>query len=112
MIFGSQIVYFVTRVGTGVFDEYGYETMTEAEVPVEGCYHQPMRAEEATQILGTVATQLWKTIAPPEAAAVAAKSTGTLKEGGRTFHIVGGAQPMRDFTNPHHVTILSEIQSV
>lgn len=112
MSFGSQTVYFVTVTGTGVFDEFGNETMAESEVAVAGCQHNPMSAAEAAEMFGNVATQIWRTIAPPEAAAVAAKSTGVLKEGGRTFHILGGAQPFRDFTDPFMVRILSEIQSV
>lgn len=111
MSFGSQTVSFVTEVGTGVIDEYGYETKTPTDVPVIGCRHRPLSAQEATEILGKVATQVWKTTAPPDAAAIAAKSTGVLKEGGRTFSIIGGAQPFQDMTDPFKVTILSEIQS-
>ena len=112
MSFGSQTVAFVTLVGTGVFDEYNVEGMTEADVPVAGCRHRPLSAAEAGQLLGEVATQVWKTTAPPEAAAIAAKSTGTLKVDGRTFHILGGTQPFEDFNDPFKVTILSEIQEV
>lgn len=108
--FGSQTVSFVTVTGTGVFDDLGYETTTEAEVPVEGCRHRPLSAQEASEVFGNVARQVWKTTAPPEAAAIAAKSTGVLKEGGRTFHILGGAQPFVDMGgDPFKVTILSEI---
>lgn len=109
MSFGSQTVAFVTLAGTGVYDEFGNEGTTESEVEVTGCRHRPLTAQEATEALGNVATQVWKTTAPPEAAATAAKSTGTLKEGGRTFHIFGGAQPFEDFTDPFKCTILSEI---
>lgn len=112
MSFGSQTVTFVTVTGTGVYDEFNNETMTETDVPVTGCRHRPLRAEEAAEMFGNVATQVWKTTAPPEAAAIAAKSTGTLKEGGRTFHILGGAQPFEDLADPFKVTILSEIQTV
>jgi hypothetical protein len=110
--FGNQTVSFVTLTGTGVYDDYGNETTTSAEVAVAGCHHRPMSAAEAAEVGGNVATQVWMTTAPPEAAAVAAKSTGTLKEGERTFHILGGAQLFRDLSDPFKCTILSEIQSV
>jgi len=109
MSFGSQTVSFVTVTGTGVFDEFGNEGTTEVDVPVTGCRHRPLSAAEAAEAFGNVATQVWKTTAPPAAAAVAAKSTGTLKEGGRTFHVLGGAKPFEDMSNPFKVTILSEI---
>lgn len=109
MSFGSQTVGFVTIVGTGVYDEYGIETTTETEVPVYGCRHRPLRADEAPEVLGNMARQVWKTTAPPEAAAIAAKSTGKLKVGSKTFHIVGAAQPFEDMADPFKVTILSEI---
>lgn len=112
MSFGSQTVYFVTVTGTGVFDARGFEVTTPTDVPVEGCRHRPLSAQEASEVFGDVAKQVWKTTAPPEAAAAAAKSTGVLKEGGRTFHIIGGAQPFEDYNDPFKVTILSEIQGV
>lgn len=110
--FGSQTVGFVTLVGTGVVDEYGYETKTETEVPVYGCRHRPLTAAEATEALGNVAHQVWKTTAPPEAAAIAAQSTGHLKVDGVTYFIIGGAQPFEDMSDPFKVTILSEINPV
>lgn len=108
-MFGSQTVTFVTLVGTGVYDEYGFEQTTETEVEVTGCRHRPLSAKEANEALGNVAQQIWKTTAPPEAAAVAAKSTGKLRVGGVTYHILGGAQQFEDFSDPFKVTILSEL---
>ncbi|WP_349318992.1 hypothetical protein [Mycolicibacterium canariasense] len=102
----------MTITGTGVFDDRGFETTTPVDVPVEGCRHRPLSAQEAAEVVGDVATQVWKTTAPPEAAAVAARSTGTMKVDGRTFHIIGGAQVFEDYTDPFKVTILSEIQGV
>jgi hypothetical protein len=112
MKLGSQTVSFVTVTGTGVYDEFGTEGTASTDVPVTGCRHRPLSAKEATEAFGNVATQVWKTTAPPEAAAIAAKSTGTLKEGGRTFHIMGGALPFEDFNDPFKCTIFSEIVSV
>lgn len=112
MSFGSQTLSFVTVAGTGVFDDEGFEETTTSEIPVGGCRHRPLSAAEASEAFGKVGTQVWKTTAPPEAAAIAAKSTGVFKEGGRTFNILGGAQPFEDFADPFKVTILSEIQDI
>lgn len=108
MKLGSQTVYFVTLVVTG-HDDFGVAITTPTDVPVYNCRHTPLSAKEAAEAGGNVGTQMWETLAPPEAVAIAAASTGTLKEGGRTFHIYGGAQPLGDFNRPHHVSILSEI---
>jgi len=106
--FGTQTVGFVSLVGTGEFDDFGFEITTETEVPVYGCRHRPLSAKEAAEALGNVAEQIWKTTAPPEAAAIAAASTGKLKVDGKTYHILGGAQAFEDYVDPFKVTILSE----
>lgn len=111
MTFGSQTVTFITLTGTGVYDADGIETMTEVPVPVSGCRHRPLRAEETPQWLTNLATQIWKTTAPPEAAAIAAKSTGRLSVAGVTYEILGGAQPFEDFSGPFKVTILSKVEN-
>ena len=110
MSFGDQSVTFVTVTGTGVFNDYGEEVVTTTETVVAGCRHRPLSAAEATEAFGNVATQIWKSSCPPVAAAIAAKASGTLKEGGRTFHVLAGAQPFTDMAgDPFKVTILSEI---
>lgn len=113
MSLGGQTVTFTTLTGTGVYDELGDEIMTESDVSVAGCLHEPMSASEMPEWLTNIATQVWITTAPPEAAAIAAKSTGVLEEGGVTYKIIGGAQPNPDFSGAvHNVTILSQIQTV
>lgn len=109
MSFGSQAVTFTTLVGTGVYDADGTEVTTPTPVTVPGCRHRPLKAEEMPVWLTNLATQVWKTTAPPEAAAVAAKSTGRLTVDGVTYEIIGGAQPFEDFSSPFKVTILSKI---
>lgn len=109
MSFGSQTLLFVSLVGTGTYDDYGIEITSETEVPVSGCRHRPLSAAEATEAFGNVARQVWKSTCPPEAAAVAAKSTGRIKVGGQVFHIIGGATPFEDFTDPFKCTIMSEL---
>lgn len=109
MSFGSRTLTFVSLVGTGTYDDYGIEITTETEVPVYGCRHRPLSAAEAAEAFGNVARQVWKSTCPPEAAAVAAKSTGRIKFGGQVFHIIGGATPFEDFTDPFKCTIMSEL---
>jgi hypothetical protein len=112
MTFGAKTVIFVSRTGTGVFDEAGQEVMTTTEVPVTGCRHRPLNATETPEWLSDIATIIWKTTAPPQAAAIAATSTGQLKVDGVTYQIVGGAQPFDDFTaSTFKVTILSKIEA-
>lgn len=109
MTFGSQTVTFTTLTGTGDYDADGLEVMTPTPVSVKGCRHRPLKADEMPVWLTNLGTQVWKTTAPPEAAAVAAKSTGRLAVDGVTYEIIGGAQPFEDFTDPFKVTILSKI---
>lgn len=109
MSFGSQTLAFVSLVGTGTYDDYGVEITTEAEVSVTGCRHRPLSAAEATEAFGNVARQVWKSTCPPEAAAVAAKSTGRIRVDGQVFHIIGGAQVFEDMTDAFKCTILSEL---
>lgn len=108
----GQTVTFITVTGTGVYDADGMETMTETEVPVDGCRHRPLRAEEAPQWVTNLATQVWRTTAPAEAAALAATSNGLLKVDGVTYRIVGGAQPFTDMAGePFKVTVLSTVEN-
>lgn len=112
MTFGSQTISFITLVGSGTYDELGGETTTTTTVSVAGCHHRPLRADEMPDWLTNIATQVWKTTAPPVAAALAAESTGLLTVDGQTFQILAGAQPFPDFAgNPFKVTILSQIQT-
>lgn len=110
-MFGSQTVTFTMLVGTGVYDSDGLEGMTESTVSVAGCRHRPLKADEAPVDVTNLATQIWKTTAPPEAAAVAAKSNGRLTVDGVAYEILGGAQPFEDFSGLFKVTILSKVEN-
>jgi hypothetical protein len=111
MTFGAQTVTFIALTGTGVYDELGVEVKTPTPVDVKGCLHRPLSAAETPVWVTDLATQIWKTTAPADAAAVAAKATGELRVNGVTYEIVGGAKPYNDFSgNVHHVTVLSKIQ--
>ena len=107
--FGSQTVSFVSLVGSGVFTEYGEEVMSEVSVDVAGCRHRPLSAVEASELFGNVARQMWRTTAPPVAAAVSALSGGRLLVDGVEFHIIGGGQTFEDAAAPFKVTLISEI---
>lgn len=108
MSFGNQVVGFVTITETGPADALGMRTKTPNTVPVSGCRHRPLRADETPEWLTNTATQIWKTTAPPEAAAAAAKSTGELVVDDITYKIIGGAMPYTDLNGQvFKVTILS-----
>jgi len=109
MSFGSQTLAFTVEEGTGDFDNNGIEIVTTTTASVSGCHHEPLSAAEAAEAYGNVSRQVWRATCPPDAAATAAKSTGTFTEGGKTFHIIGGGQPQRDFSGPFLVTIDSEL---
>jgi hypothetical protein len=109
--FGPKTVTFVTLTETGVPDAAGVMTLTPTLVDVEGCMHYPLSASETPVWLTDIGTQIWNTIAPPEAAAIAAKTKGQLKVDGVTYEIVAGAQPLTDFSpDVFVVQILSKIQ--
>ena len=108
MTFGSHTLTFIVETGTGEYDDYDQEIVTESTVDVTGCHHRPLSAAEAAEAYGNIARQVWRSTCPPVAAATAAKSTGRFTEGGKTFHILGGAQPHGDFSGPFMVTIDSE----
>lgn len=117
MTFGSQTVGFVVLTDTGDPGRLGMTAQTRTVVPVHGCRHRPLDASEAAQLETDVATTIWKTTAPPEAAAIAAKSTGELIYDGtdspadvkaNRLQIIGGSKPFEDFTDPFKVTILAK----
>lgn len=110
MSFGSQMVTFITLTNTGDPGRLGTKTQTRTRVDVTGCRHRPLKPSETPEWLTNISTEPWKTTAPPEAAAIAAKSTGELEVDGVTYRIIGGARPFEDFADPFKVTIYSQIQ--
>jgi hypothetical protein len=109
---------FVTLSASGVRDAMGMQAQTPSPVNIGNCRHRPLRAEETPEYLTDVATQVWKTTAPPAALAAAAKSktSGYMLEiipGGPNvkYEIVGGPEPYKDFEGIlFKVTIYSRIQ--
>lgn len=112
MSFGSQTVTFEMPSDTGTPGKLGTKAQAFTGTDVKGCRHRPLSATETPEWLTNIATQIWKTTAPPEAAAIAAKSTGRLKVDDVTYQIIGGARPFEDFTDPFKVTILSKVEEV
>jgi hypothetical protein len=84
-------------------------TPARAETDVTGCFMQPLGTSEV--ITDTdVATQSWRCIAPPVAAALSANSSGELIFNGDTYEIIG-ARPYSDFSGVvDHVTVDCRIQ--
>lgn len=112
MTFGGQAVTFVTVIRSGEPDSLGMIPEVRTEVVVTGCRHRPLDAKETPEYMTNVATEVWKTTAPPEAAALAADSTGELKVDGETYQISGGAKPFTDMNGQlFKVTILSQKQA-
>lgn len=120
MSFGNQTVSFIVITESGTPDRFGMKTKVRTPTVVTGCRHRPLDAKEMAELETDVATQVWKTTAPPEAAAIAAASTGELLYDGTAsptdvaanrLHIIGGAKPFTDFANPFKVTILSQRQT-
>ena len=110
--FGAQTVLFVSLAGTGIFEnnDFEQEIMEEVTVPVSGCRHRPLTAQEASELFGDMARQVWQTTAPPVAAAMGVSSTGRLLVDGIEYHVIGGAQTFVDIAGkPFKVTVVSEV---
>jgi hypothetical protein len=107
--FGADTVEFVTiKESTTDTNALGVGKKQTAYVPVEGCRHRPLRSEETPEFLDVdTGTQIWKTTAPPDAAAAAAASTGRIRVEGIFYDIIGGAMPFKDLHDPFKVTIFS-----
>lgn len=111
MMLGGQTVTFVTVTESGEPGYLGIKQETPTEVVVEGCRFRPLNADETPAGQTDVASGYWKCTAPPEAAAVAALSTGELKVDGVTYEIDGPVMPKRTRSGVlHHVTILCKKQ--
>jgi hypothetical protein len=111
MLLGTDTVTFIVQTPTGAPNELGTRTLVPTPVAVDHCRFRPLSATEAAETMTNVATQIWKCTAPPEAAAVAAKSTGLLQVDGVTYKIIGGAKPYNDrHGRPFKVTILCQVQ--
>lgn len=107
MMPGGHTVTFVPMSITS--GRLGATTAAGSGVDVYGCFMQPVHVSEIVTDTD-VGTELWRCIAPPVAAVLAAKTTGELIFNSRTYQITG-AKPYSDFPGlVDHVTIDCEIQ--
>lgn len=109
--FGGQAVAFVTVSRSGTRGYLGLAPESRADDTVLGCHFRPVSVAEEPEGSSNVATEIWKLTAPPEAAALAATSTGELTYDGMTFRIDGPIMPKYNFDGTvHHVTIMAKRQ--
>lgn len=109
MTFGAQTVMFVSLADTGSPGGLGTYPQVETLTPVKGCHHRPLTFSEAAEFDTNVATELWKTTAPPEPAVLAAKSDDEIRVGGMSYRIVGGVRPHADLSGELvKVTVVSQ----
>ena len=113
--FGKQTVGFITLTPTGPRDSRGLQELVESTVEVKRCRCRPYvsgRERESRIDETDVTTEMWKVTAPPEAAAIAAKSTGRFTCDGKTYEIDGTVMPKPDPAGGvHHVTIFGKLQA-
>lgn len=122
MSFGGQTVGIVTVTGTGSPGYLGLKTQTRSVTLVSGVHFRPFNATETPQTQTDVAVEVWKLTAPPDTAALAAKSTGEIVYDGtdnptynpadlsNVFQIDGSIMPKYDDATVHHVTIMCKRQ--
>lgn len=111
MTFGGQAVTVVAVTGTGTYDSLGSETVTKTETVIAGCRHRPLRFDETPEFVTNIATQVWKTTAPPLAAVLAVNAKAELVVDGIRYRVIAGAQSFTDQEGrPYKVTILSQKQ--
>lgn len=83
----------ISRSQTGTTGALGTHGMVETESEVRGCRHRPLNFSEKPPFDTDVATEVWKTTAPPKPAVLSAKSTDLLRVDGVVYQILGGVLP-------------------
>lgn len=120
MTLGGQTVALVAIASTGSPGYLGLKAASRTKTVVSGVHFRPFKTEETPDAETDVATEVWKLTAPPEAAVLAAKSTGELLYDGTSdpadveanrFSIIGPVQPKSDLSGVvDHVTIMCKRQ--
>ncbi|APE14143.1 hypothetical protein BOH72_01775 [Mycobacterium sp. WY10] len=111
-IFGGQTVTFVAYEDTGTPGALGTYTQAETTTEVTGCRHRPLPFSETPEGDIDVATQMWKTTAPPDPAVLDAKPNGVLRVDGVEYQIIGGPGVFPDPAGqPIKVTLISKRMS-
>lgn len=127
MSFGDQTVVIVTVSETGAPGYLGMKAKAYTKAKVQGCHFRPTSSTESPKAETNTTQIVWKLTAPPEVAALAAKSTGQLVYDGSdspelldlesdagkaaTYQIDGPIMPKYDFGELHHVTIMCKRQA-
>lgn len=124
MTLGAQTLGFVV-VTPGTAGFQGVKSSTRVLTLVHGCRFRQLSADETPEGSVDLASQMWKATCPPEAAALAATSTGELVYDGTSapalpsdrnaatvFRIDGTPSHKRDMDgSAHHVTIMAKRQA-
>lgn len=127
MSLGGQTIGFVV-VSRGAAGFQGVKSTTRALTLVHGCRFRQLTADETPEGAADIASQTWKATCPPEAAALAAASTGELVYDGTAaptlpsdrnaataatvFRIDGPPAHKRDMGGSvNHVTIMAKRQA-
>lgn len=126
MSLGAQVIAIVSVTGTGEPGWGGLKQKTRVATRVAGVQFWPVSSDETPVTQTDVTTEVWRLIASPEAAVLAAKGNGQLvydgtdhpelldldSDAGRaaTFEIDGQHMPRQDFSALHHVTIFCKRQ--
>lgn len=106
---GNQVVTFVSYEDSGSAGALGTYTPSETTVDVPGCHHRPMAFRETAEFDVDIATQVWKTTAPPKPAVLAAQAEGEIRVNGVAYKIIGGPRCHVDRVGrPFKVTIISQ----
>lgn len=77
-------------------DRYNKPAEVRTEVDVHGCRFRPLKTDEKTTEIGTIASELWKATCPPVAAVLSAKPSDEIKVDGVAYQIVGAVRPYED----------------
>jgi hypothetical protein len=109
VIFGGQTVTFVSYAD-GTANALGTYSQVETTTDVKNCRHRPLAFKETAEYDIDVATEMWKTTAPPAAAVLAAQADDVIRVDGVEYQIIGGPRHHRDMAGkPFKVTLISKI---
>lgn len=108
LIFGGQTITVVDYQDTDHLGALGTYERAEVTTDVPGCRHRPLPFSETAEGDTDVATENWKTTAPPVPAVLAAQADGVLRVDGVEYRIIGGPRVFTDLQGqPFKVTVVS-----
>lgn len=108
MSFGSQTITIISVTeNPAVRDRYNEPQQVRTETQVRGCRFRMLNTQETID-LGHKVGDTWKLTAPAVPAMLNATAADEIRHDGNTYTITGTPLVRRDFSGPHHVTILCE----